>query len=312
MPKSSTSKVSRKKNKEEILDLKTVNECNKCLGAETLHPQASVINLDGADLRQAGVKFEFYAVLLIDECADGCCCCGRRYYDFATATMVFLTPGEVFRLDAAGALPPKGLLLAYHPDLLFRTALNRHINDYTFFFYRKEEALHLSQRERRTVVKYFDDINEELHHPIDAHSRTLVLRLIELLLDYCTRYYERQLITRENKNRDLMGKLGRLVDHGIEAGLLSDGHGLTVDYCADRLGLSPAYFKDLLKFETGKSFAEYLLHKRLAAAKRMLLTPSASPAAVARRLGFASTQQFSFIFKKLTGVAPADYRFSSN
>ena len=215
MPKSSTSKVSRKKNKEGILDLKTVNECNKCLGAETLHPQASVINLDGADLRQAGVKFEFYAVLLIDECADGCCCCGRRYYDFATATMVFLTPGEVFRLDAAGALPPKGLLLAFHPDLLFRTALNRHINDYTFFFYRKEEALHLSQRERRTVVKYFDDINEELHHPIDAHSRTLVSRLIELLLDYCTRYYERQLITRENKNRDLMGKLGRLVDHGI-------------------------------------------------------------------------------------------------
>ena len=141
MPKSSTSKVSRKKNKEGILDLKTVNECNKCLGAETLHPLASVINLDGADLRQAGVKFEFYAVLLIDECADGCCCCGRRYYDFATATMVFLTPGEVFRLDAAGALPPKGLLLAYHPDLLFLARLLTGTSTTTLSFFTARRKL---------------------------------------------------------------------------------------------------------------------------------------------------------------------------
>ena len=177
----------------DVLDIKTVCECNRCLGCETLHPQAALIGLSGKEtLVEESVKFEFYAILLIERCTDHGRCCGRCYYDFAHATMVFLTPGEVFCMNQANTLPDCGLLLAFHPDLLLRTTLNRHINDYTFFYYRKEEALHLSQCETERVRRCFEDIGEELRHPIDTHSSALLSRLIELLLDYCTRFYERQ------------------------------------------------------------------------------------------------------------------------
>lgn len=114
------------------LDIKTVCECNQCLGNKTLHPQVSIINLEKPDLGQDAVKFEFYAVLLIEDCPGGCNCCGRKYYDYSNATMVFLAPGEIFRMSETGALPDKGWLLAFHPDLLFRTSLKNHIKSYTF------------------------------------------------------------------------------------------------------------------------------------------------------------------------------------
>lgn len=295
-----------------VLDIKTVCECNRCLGCETLHPQAALIDLKGTELEKEAVKFEFYAILLIENCLDNCHCCGRRHYDFAYATMVFLTPGEMFRMNRDNTLPDSGLLLAFHPDLLLCTALNRHINDYTFFHYRKEEALHLSQRETERVRRHFDDIGEELHHPIDTHSRTLISRLIELLLDYCTRFYERQFITRENKNKILLDQLERMVDNYIASGRMANGRFLTAAECAGSLNLSEAYFCDLLRFETGQTLTEYLHFKRLEAAKQMLLQSGATPTQVARNLGFANVMQFSFIFKRFTGIAPSDYRFAQN
>ena len=297
----------------DVLDIKTVCECNRCLGCETLHPQATLIRLNGKEtVVEESVKFEFYAILLIENCVDNCRCCGRRYYDFAHATMVFLTPGEIFCMNRDNTLPDCGLLLAFHPDLLWRTALNRHINDYTFFRYRKEEALHLSQRETERVLRYFNDIGEELHHAIDSHSSILISRLIELLLDYCTRFYERQFITREDKNKELLSRLERRLDDYIASGRLAGGRFPTAAECAATLDLSEAYFCDLLRFETGRTLTELLHVKRLEAAKRMLLTPGTTPAQVARHLGFANVMQFSFIFKKLTGVAPAGYRFARN
>ena len=186
------------------LDIKSVCECNRRLGCKTLHPQASIINLEHPDLEQEAVKFEFYAVLLIEECPDGCGCCGRKYYDYTNATMVFLKPGEIFRMNEAGVLPDKGWLLAFHPDLLYRTSLKNHIRNYTFFSYNKEEALHLSGRETATITCCLENIEEELHHSIDTHTATILSRHIELMLDYCTRFYERQFITRENKNKTVL------------------------------------------------------------------------------------------------------------
>ena len=110
-----------------MLDIKTVYECNRCLGCKTLHPQVSLINLESPNLEQEAVKFEFYAILLIEDCPDGCYCCGRKYYDYSNATMVFLTPGEIFRMSENNTLPDKGYLLAFHPDLLFRTSLDNQL-----------------------------------------------------------------------------------------------------------------------------------------------------------------------------------------
>ncbi len=298
--------------KDKTLDLKTVCECNRCLGTETLHPQATLINLANSGLPGDAVKFEFYAILLIEDCPDGCCCCGRKYYDFSTATMVFLTPGEVFRMSREGALPSKGWLLAFHPDLLFRTTLRTHLSEYTFFRYRKEEALHLSQRETATITCCLEHIESELHHPIDTYTATILSRHIELMLDYCSRYYQRQFITRENKNKVLIARFDRLLDAYINEGRLATSGMPRPDDFAPALNLSPAYFADLLKFETGKTLDEYTRLRQMDVAKRLLLSPAETPTSVARLLGFASVQSFSILFKKLTGMAPGEYRWGQN
>lgn len=293
------------------LDIKSVYECNCCLGYETLHPQASIINLKHPDLEQEAVKFDFYTVMLIEKCNDNCCC-GRKYYDYSNATMVFLKPGEIFRMSEAGVLPEKGWLLAFHPDLLYRTSLKNHIKNYTFFSYSKEEALHLSQRETATITCCLENIEEELHHSIDIHTATILSRHIELMLDYCTRFYERQFITRENKNKNVLEKLENLLDDYIASGRLCDSMLPTSEYCATGLGLSVPYFNDLLKFETGKMLDEYFQLKRLEAAKRMLLKAGNTPFIVARQLGYPNVQYFSLLFRKITGIAPNEYRHSQN
>lgn len=294
------------------LDIHTVSECNRCLGCKTLHPQASIINLENPDLEQDAVKFEFYAVLLIEECADGCCCCGRKYYDYSNATMVFLKPGEIFRMSEAGVLPDKGWLLAFHPDLLFRTTLRNHIDNYTFFSYRQEEALHLSQRETGTITCCLENIEEELHHPIDTHTATILSRHIELMLDYCTRFYERQFITRENRNKAVLKELEILLDRYIDSGKLANGALPSEAFCAAQLGLSDAYLRDLLKFETGKTLEQHFELKRLNIARKLLLKGEESPTAVSRQLGYPNVQYFSLLFKRVTGIAPNEYRYSQN
>lgn len=298
--------------KREVLDIRTVCECNRCLGCKTLHPQVTIINLAHSGVEQERVKFEFYAVLLIEECADGCSCCGRAYYDYSHATMVFLKPGEIFWMSEAGVLPGKGWLLAFHPDLLFCTSLNNRIGNYTFFSYRKEEALHLSQRETATVNCCLENIEEELHHAIDTHSGTILSRHIELLLDYCTRFYERQFVTREGRNKVVMERLEILLDAYIASGRLQCGELPSAEYCAEHLGLSVAYFCDLMKWETGKTPDEYFCFKRLEFSKKMLLQEGNTPLFVAQWLGFPNVQYFSLIFRKITGVAPNEYRYTRN
>lgn len=293
------------------MDLKTVCECNRQLGCKTLHPQASIINLKHSGVRQDAVKFEFYAILLIENCEDGCGDCGRKYYDYSTASMVFLTPGEIFQMNANNTLPDKGWLLAFHPDLLLYTSLFNHIGNYTFFNYRKEEALHLSQRETSIVGCCFQNIEEELRHPIDSHTGTILSRHIELLLDYCSRFYERQFITRENRNNAILAKLDQLFNAYITEGKLQTGTIPTTEFCAGKLNLSTAYLSDLLKFETGKSLSEHFNFKRLSIAKKML-QKNYAPQSVARLLGFQNMQQFNLIFKKITGILPSEYKYAHN
>lgn len=297
---------------QKTLDIKTVCECNRCLGSQTLHPLVSLINLESPEVEGNAVKFEFYAILLIEECPDGCGCCGRKYYDFSNATMVFLRPDEIFRMSATNTLPSKGWLLAFHPDLLYRTTLKNHIQNYTFFSYRKEEALHLSQRETGKITCCLENIEEELHHPIDAHTSTILSRHIELMLDYCTRFYERQFITREERNKAMLAKMEHLLGEYIASGKLQTGEMLTTSSMAQQLGLSSAYFSDLLKFETGLTWNEHLQFKVLDEAKRLLLHPKNSATHVAHLLGFANVQRFSLLFKRMTGMSPNDYRFSRN
>lgn len=297
--------------KETVLNIETVHQCNCCLGHKTLHPLVSVIDLSKAHLEQCTIRFDFFTVILIEgEVEDFLY--GRKYYDYSNASLVFLTPGESIKIDSSQLLSRKGWLLAFHPDLVWNTSLGTHIGDYSFFLYKLDEALHLSLREKTKLVLCLQNIEEELSHAIDCHSRTLISRHIELLLDYCTRFYERQFITRCEANQALMRRTNLLLDEYIQSGKLKGGNFPSSDYCAGKLGLSSPYFSDLLKFETGQNIREYFEFKRLEASKRMLSDPANTPAAVAEKLGYPNVQYFSRLFKKLTRIAPTDYRLVQN
>lgn len=293
------------------MKIETVHQCNCCLGCKTLHPLVSAIDLSEAMLMQSIIKFDFYTILLMESQSEHFIY-GRQNYDYSNGTMVFLTPGQSIHIEEDSVLPQKGWILAFHPELICGTSLGQNIKNYTFFFYRSKEALQLSIREKQKVLECLGSIRQELQHAIDCHSKTLISRYIELLLDYCSRFYERQFITRCEANKSVIRQTNILLDDYIQFGKLKNGVLPSNEYCADILQLSPHYFRDLLKFETGKSIYEYAQAKRLEAAKKMLLEANTSVSMVADQLGYPNVQYFSQLFKKITGVAPSEYRLSEN
>lgn len=297
--------------KEKILKLETVHQCNCCMGNKTLHPLVSAIDLSKANLTERTIKFDFYTILLIEGQAEDFIC-GRKYYDYSNATMIFLTPGESISISENKISRLKGWLLAFHPTLLYGTSLDKHIENYTFLFYHLNEALHLSLREKTKAIECICYIEQELRHAIDCHSKTLISRYIELLLDYCSRFYERQFITRDEVNKAIVNKTDILLDEYIQSGQLKSKGLPSMEYCEGILHLSTHYFNDLLKFKTGKSFDEYFQFKRIETAKKMLSDRSLTTSMIADKLGFPSVQYFSRLFKKMTGIAPNEYQLTQN
>lgn len=297
--------------KEKILNLETVHQCNCCMGNKTLHPLVSAIDLSKANLTERTLKFDFYTILLIEGQAEDFMC-GRKYYDYSNATMIFLTPGQSINMRENKVSPQKGWLLAFHPTLLYGTSLDEHIDKYTFLFYQLNESLHLSLREKTKAIECIYNIEQELRHAIDCHSKTLISRYIELLLDYCSRFYERQFITRNEVNKMILNQTDNFLVEYIEMGQLKSKGLPSMEYCGEIFHLSPHYFNDLLKIETGKSSDEYFQFKRIEAAKKMLLNGKLSVSQISDQLGFPSVQYFSRLFRKMLGISPNEYQLSQN
>ena len=205
---------------------------------------------------------------------------------------------------------PDGYLLMFHPDLLRNTPLGRIMREYSFFSYETNEALHLSVEERQIIMDCFHKIQYELNHPIHRHSKNLITDSIKTFLDYCTRFYDRQFITRDNQNRDILARFERLLDEYFHDGAAKRIGLPTVQYCADKLCLSPNYFGDLVKRETGRTAQEHIQLKLLEVAKERVLDPGRTIGEIAYELGFQYPQHFTRMFKKLTGQTPNEYRAS--
>ena len=292
-----------------IRNIETVFEYNDSLGIETLHPQVSVIDLSKAKpIRHARQTFSFYAIFL-KEVKCGELLYGRNRYDYQEGTLVCLAPGQVIGIEDNGeTYQPKGWALVFHPDLIRGTTLGQHMKEYTFFSYEVNEALHLSERERQLVIDCMQKIRLELEHAIDRHSRRLVAIQIEVLLDYCLRFYERQFITRTTVNHDVLTRFERLLDDYFNDDRAQREGVPTVKYCAGELCLSPNYFGDLVKKETGKTAQEYIQLKLIDVAKDRILDPAKSIGQVAYELGFQYPQHFTRLFKRITGRTPVEYR----
>ena len=292
-----------------ILHIENVCDYNAQLGVETLHPLVSVVDMAQAHpIRHTRQTFGFYAIFL-KEVMCGDMIYGRQYYDYQEGTLVCLAPGQVIGFEDNGEVfQPKGWALVFHPDLIRGTALGQHIREYSYFSYEVNEALHLSERERELVIDCMQKIRHELEHAIDRHSKRLITINIEVLLDYCLRFYERQFITRSHVNRDIVSRFEHLLDDYFADGRAQQEGLPTVKSCAEALFLSPNYFGDLIKKETGKTAQEYIQLKLIDAAKGRLLDPSRTVGQVAYELGFQYPQHFTRLFKKVTGQTPNDYR----
>jgi AraC-like DNA-binding protein len=291
----------------------TVTEYNALNNQETLHPLVSVVDLANAKPRSWGeklvrIKYGLYGIFLKEsKCGDlryGC-----DYYDYQEGTLVFVAPGQVLEVESTGELyQPKGRVLVFHPDLIHGTALGRHIGDYSFFEYQSNEALHLSEQEKQIFLDGLSKIEYELRRPVDKHSKKLIVANIDLLLGYCTRFYDRQFLTREKVNKGILERFETLLN-GYYASDKPQQDGLpSVAFCASELHLSANYFSDLIKRETGQPALEFIHEKIIRMAKHKISEDGRSINEISFELGFKYPQHFTRLFKQKVGVSPKEFR----
>lgn len=294
---------------EEIIKLDNIAKYNAMRGVETLNPLVTVIDLSRAKPMAAKTfNFGLYAVFL-KELNCGELKYGRNHYDYQEGTLVFIAPGQVMGIQPnVKTFEPKGWALLFHPDLIKGTALGKHIEEYSFFSYDVNEALHLSEKERQIVLDCFGKIQYELEQSMDKHSKKLIASNIELFLNYCTRFYDRQFITRDQANNGILERFENLLNNYFSSESPANIGLPSVAYCAEKLNLSSNYFGDLIKKETGKSAQEYIQSKIIDVAKERIFDHNKTVSEIAYDLGFKYPQHFTRLFKQRIGITPIEYR----
>lgn len=288
--------------------INTIQDFNDYQGVETLHPLVSVVHVENTEhIKECVMHYGVYAIYLKEN--KGCkLSYGRTPYDFDEMTVTSFAPGQVVNVEPNPDVPfAKFTALVFHPDLLNRTALGRQISRYEFFGYSSTEALHLSAQEVEVFRGVLTMIEQELHRAIDKHTRELIVSNIELLLNYCLRFYDRQFITREEINHGVVIKFLTLLDEYMNDKAKYEGLP-TVAYFADKCCLSNGYFGTLVKTETGRTAKDLINDRVLAKAKELLQSETITIMEVSQRIGFEYPQHFVRFFKSLTGKTPSQWR----
>lgn len=294
---------------QEITKIKSVSIFNSERRQITLHPLVSVLDQSkSCPIKQSKYLSELYIVFMKDtKCEE--LTYGRSHYDYEDGSILFIAPGQLFGFSSNEKLiQPSGWALCFHPDLIRGTSLSKSIREYGFFTYNSNEALHVSSLERNELLDCLIKIQQELSKPIDKHSRKLIVNNIELFLNYCRRFYDRQFITREFENKDILNKFEELIESYINSNK-SEELGLpSVSYFANELHLSPKYFGDLIKKETGNSAQDLIHLKLIELAKEKIYDTSKSISEISYQLGFKYPSHFTRFFKQRVGKTPFEYR----
>lgn len=295
---------------EHIIKLENVDHYNHLYGLETLHPLVSVVDLTKATkmVNHTQMTYGLYALFLKQ--AKSCNIkYGRRQYDYQEGTIVCFAPGQSASVEMIEEeIHPEVYGIVFHPDLIRGTSLGKNIKDYTFFSYAVSEALHLSDQEKGIVMDCLEKISIELEHAIDKHSKALIAMNIELLLNYCMRFYERQFITRRDADKDALTTFEKLLDEYFQSNLPMQEGLPSVKYFADKICLSANYFGDMIKKETGKTPQEHIQDKVIAQAKEHIVETNETVSQIAYTLGFQYPQHLCRMFKKHVGCTPNQYR----
>jgi AraC-like DNA-binding protein len=293
---------------DDIINFKNIKQYNAFNNNETLNPLVSIVDLGKAEPRQfRRLQYDFYTIFLKSvKCGD--LRYGLKNYDYEEGTLIFLAPGQVIGEYKEEYYQPQGTALVFHPDLLHGTSLGKKMADYTFFSYAVSEALHLSEQERKIILDCLEKIQFELKRNIDKHTKQLIVSNIELFLNYCERFYDRQFITRDNVNRGILEKFEDSLNNYFESEKPYNSGLPSVAYFAEKLHLSPNYFGDLIKKETGKSAQDYIQNKIIDIAKDKIFDTGKTINEIAYELGFKYPQHFARLFKNRVGYTPNEYR----
>lgn len=296
----------------DIIQLHHIADINNFVHCKTNHPLVAVVDFSKVDEYipdGTRISADFYAIMFKNYCANKLRY-GRQSFDFQEGSLMCIAPKQVLIMDNEIEKRPDmmGWGLFFHPDLLRGTTLGSHMHTYTFFSYETAEALHLSDKEKQTLYGCIQQIETELQENIDPHSQTLIVSNIELLLNYCLRYYGRQFITRKNSHSNTIAQVEGLLRNYFKSDRLKTSGLPTVKYLADEVHLSPGYLSDLLKKETGMSAQDLIHYYLIEEAKNILMNTDHSVGEIAYSLGFEYPQYFSKLFKQKTGQTPIEYR----
>lgn len=295
-----------------VVHLKHITDINRFVQSTTKHPLVSVVDFSKVDEyleEDTRISADFYSIMFKNYCANHLKY-GRQSLDFQDGSLICIAPKQVLEMDTEIEQKEDmmGWGLFFHPDLLRGTSLGQKMKEYTFFSYEMTEALHLSDKEKQTLFDCVQKIETELQENIDAHSQTLIVSNIELLLNYCARYYGRQFITRKNSNSTTVQKVERWIQDYFKSDQVRTKGLPTVKMMADEMHLSPSYLGDLLKRETGMNAQDHIHYHLIEEAKSILMNTDQSVGEIAYALGFEYPQYFSKLFKLKTGQTPVQFR----
>ncbi|VTR51833.1 Arabinose operon regulatory protein [Sphingobacterium thalpophilum] len=280
------------------------------------NPLISVFNFDDVKLEPetilGAITTDFYVIALKKDCAGGKCRYGQQYYDFDEGTMYFIAPHQVLQFDDILLDKVRGFVLVVHPDFLHGYGLASHIKEYGYFSYTANEALHLSEKEEKTIFDIIANIEQEIDFNMDSFTQDLLVSNLDLLLKYCDRYYNRQFLTRKKINSDLLSRLELLLDDYFNNDKLTINGIPSVHSIADQLHLSANYLSDMLRVQTGQTTQQHIQNRLIEKAKELLSTTSMSVSEIAYQLGFEHPQSFHRLFKSRTSLSPLEFRSSLN
>ncbi len=297
---------------DQIFEIKSISQAHEIFGLpKPKHPLVSLLDVKQIDKSKfpIGTRISngFYTIWLKDtSCGVQY---GRNHFDFDSGVMVFTAPGQVMSvIEEPDSANDRGWILSFHPDLIRKSPLGEKIDSFTFFSYESFEALHLSEEEEEEITDCAFKIKKEYDQRIDNHSQQVITTALDLLLSYCSRYYERQFNTRTNQHQDFVGVVEKELKKYLSTNQAVEYGPPSIHYLADKVNLSSGYLSDMLKKETGKSGKDYINYHLVEQAKNILLSTDQTVNEVAYNLGFNYPHYFSRLFKAKTGMSPLEYR----
>ncbi len=300
---------------ERVFKVKSISLINEFFGQKPpKHPLISIIDFSTVDFSSLGdlIKQQststFYSIVL-KQLKSGSLRYGRQHLDFQNGSLFFTAPNQVVSIDNPELSECEyNWGIFFHPDLFSGTTLHPKMAGYGFFEYGANEVLHLSEDEKENLTEILSTLQKEINRPIDKHTKKVLSSTLELILNHCERYYDRQFITREESNKHIITRLNYFLNEYFSSDQPEKKGLPTVKQCAVEVHLSPNYLSDLLKKETGRSTQDIIHYHVLELAKNHLLNSTDSISEIAFSLGFQYPQYFGKLFKSKEGITPSEFR----